>query len=157
LYTIPVDVIKELTSYLDICCDDPAFYLYALTENERSAVVSYWHEKSIHTIENTEHVTTYKVNGKLHNFDDTPAVSWDYGSMFWYRNGVLHRDGDLPAVIYANVSTQWYRDGLLHRDGDLPAIITRHGHQEWRRHGAVITEEAILSQFFTCENYVNDL
>lgn len=98
------------------------------------------------TCKKTSVNTKYYLRGRLHNFDDLPAVIWtdahtyyfdenDFvqggysfprtaGGSAWFRNGYLHRDNDLPAVIEIGGWSKWYQNGLLHRDDDRPAMIS---------------------------------
>lgn len=77
-----------------------------------------------------------KLNGKLHSFDDKPAIINIYGDKYWYENGLLHRDANdlssansslfaLPAIIYNNGDEYYYRHGKLHSYNDIPAISTK--------------------------------
>jgi len=66
--------------------------------------------------------------GRLHSFNDEPAVTWKNGSKAWYEHGKKHRDNDMPAVINVVCDTiqakEWYQNDLLHRDGDKPSKIS---------------------------------
>ena len=73
----------------------------------------------------------YRLNGKLHNDKDQPAVIYTNGDQFWYQHGQLHREGDQPAIIYANGYQAWYQDDQLHREGDQPAVIYTDGTKEY--------------------------
>jgi len=49
-------------------------------------------------------------NGKLHSYNDLPAIIYPDGTQFWYQNGELHRlDG--PAIIYPDGTQLWYQNG----------------------------------------------
>lgn len=80
---------------------------------------------------------TFDSNGKLHSFDDQPAIVWPCGSKAWYHHGVqergnnyslirYHADGewvkcwtingiadrvDGPAWEYSDGSTVYFKDG----------------------------------------------
>ena len=42
---------------------------------------------------------TYDEYGRLHSFDDKPAVVSQFGYLQWYKHGKLHRKNDLPVHI----------------------------------------------------------
>jgi hypothetical protein len=77
------------------------------------------------------------VFGKLHRYDDLPAIEDADGTKSWYRHGQLHRNWDRPAVEDKFGGKMWYQHGLKHRDGDLPAVVGCFGQRrkEWWRHG----------------------
>jgi hypothetical protein len=51
------------------------------------------------------------LNGRLHSFNDRPALIDDFGNIFWYRFGLLHRGNNLPAIIWADGTREWRIDG----------------------------------------------
>jgi hypothetical protein len=53
--------------------------------------------------------------GRLHSYNDLPAIKWANGSRSWYRYGILHRDNNLPARININGDKRWYTRGVLYR------------------------------------------
>lgn len=53
-----------------------------------------------------------------------------YGNRYWYKNGKLHSYNDMPAIVFVSGRLQWYKDDKLHRD-DGPAIIWPDGELEW--------------------------
>ena len=86
----------------------------------------------------------YYFRGRLHNFDDEPAIIWTDARCFaimrgkvtymldddarrggkaWFNHGLLTRENDLPAIIMNGRSKQWYKNNLLHRGDDRPAIV----------------------------------
>ena len=103
--------------------------------------------------------TAYFFNGKLHSFNDFPAVVDNNGDCYWFKNGelyrendkapyisvdgtqywikngLIHRDNDLPAVVGAGGTQKWYQNNELHRDNDLPAVIEDDGSQYWYQNG----------------------
>ena len=83
----------------------------------------------------------YRLNGKLHNDKDQPAVIYPNGDQYWWQHGQLHREGDQPAIIFANGHQEWYQDGQCHRGGDQPAVIFANGDQYWYQHGQRHREE----------------
>ena len=58
--------------------------------------------------------TTRNKNGKLHSFNDEPAV---YTKDFkcWFKNGKLHRDNDKPAMIWNGRIKKWFKNGEQYR------------------------------------------
>ena len=75
------------------------------------------------------------LNGKLHSFDDMPAVESAQGTRKWYQHGELHRGNDLPAVKYSDGGKKWYRHGKPHRENSKPAIVLADGTLFWFRDG----------------------
>ncbi len=57
-----------------------------------------------------EYPDTY-LDGKLHSFNDMPAISYICGAKYWYKNGVLHRDNG-PAIILYSGYAAWFIDGV---------------------------------------------
>jgi hypothetical protein len=49
-------------------------------------------------------------NGKLHSFNDEPAVIYNYGIKFWYQHGEFHRETD-AAIIYYSGRKEYYLNG----------------------------------------------
>jgi hypothetical protein len=49
-------------------------------------------------------------NGKLHSFNDEPAVIWDNGSMYWINHGEFHRETD-AAIIYSDDRKEYWLNG----------------------------------------------
>jgi len=80
------------------------------------------------------------LDGKLHSYDDKPAIIFPDDIQIWYKNGKRHRDNDLPAVIYADSEQWWFQNNKIHRDGDKPAVICADGHAEWWIDGVKIKE-----------------
>jgi len=86
------------------------------------------------------------LDGKLHSYDDKPAVISPDDTQLWYKNGKRHRDNDLPAVIYADSEQWWFQNDKLHRDNVKdssftgPAKIYANGDAEWWIGGVKIKE-----------------
>lgn len=71
----------------------------------------------------TSKLYTFDYEGKLHSWNDMPAVhSSHYGYAMWCNHGRTHRDGDKPAVV-SRYRKEWYIDGELHRGGNQPAVM----------------------------------
>jgi hypothetical protein len=70
-------------------------------------------------------------NGRLHSYDDQPAVVSSTGEREWRRDGVPHRDGDQPAKILADGSMFYIHDGQLDRAGGRPAVVSPNGRTEY--------------------------
>jgi hypothetical protein len=161
--TIPVDVIKEITRYLDICCDDPAFAIYHLTEAERADVVSYWRAKSLIVKVSDNGTICYRVNGLLHNFDGLPAVITEGGDKYWYFKGIRHRlEG--PTIERADGYTEWCTNGSLHRINGPAVSCAMTGSYEWWRHGKRHRDNDLPAVkrvwrvgVYTCEWWVNGI
>jgi hypothetical protein len=81
-------------------------------------------------------------NGKYHR-DNGPAIIYANGTEWWFMNGELHRDNDEPAIIYADGAKWWYNNGKCHRDNDLPAYIDPDGTKEWFIGGLPISEKQV--------------
>lgn len=77
----------------------------------------------------------YNENGRLHSYNDEPAVIYTNGDKIWYKDGKQHRDNDQPAVILVDGHKEWWVDGKRHRDNDQPAIIYKSGTQIWYKDG----------------------
>ena len=74
-------------------------------------------------------------NGKIHSYNDEPAVITGIGNREWYKDGKIHRDGDKPAIIQINGSMIYYKEGKIHRDNDKPAVIYGTGGMEYYKDG----------------------
>jgi hypothetical protein len=89
------------------------------------------------------------LNGKLHSFDDYPAVIMSDGMMFWFRHGEMHRD-EKPAVIWRNGNEDWLLHNKLHRwDGPARVRFDKTGRSvnetsQWYANGESINIEEII-------------
>lgn len=70
---------------------------------------------------------SYK-DGKLHSFEDEPAVVTEYCSI-WYYNGLIHRENN-PAIVYHTGAVVWFHHGKISRI-DGPAMISHDGKKKW--------------------------
>ena len=52
-------------------------------------------------------------NGKLHSYNDDPAVVYNSGTKFWYQHGQLHRETD-AAVIHYYGNKYYYLSGTIY-------------------------------------------
>jgi hypothetical protein len=52
-------------------------------------------------------------DGKLHSFNDEPAIVYDSGSMYWYQHGKRHRETN-AAFIYHNGYKEYYFNGIIY-------------------------------------------
>ena len=77
---------------------------------------------------------TYDKNGKLHSYDNKPAVVSEFGYSQWYKHGKLHCENDLPAHMGRKNHKEWWYEGRLHRDIGL-AIQHSNGVMSWYKHG----------------------
>jgi len=50
-------------------------------------------------------------NGKIHSYNDEPALIFKDGTKKWCKDNRLHREGDKPAVIHANGKEEYYLNG----------------------------------------------
>ena len=78
--------------------------------------------------------TEYRLNGKLHNDNDLPAIVYNDGTLMWFKNGLMHRVNG-PAFISLTGTEYWYQNGEYHRDNDLPAITWANGTRMWYQRG----------------------
>lgn len=107
-----------------------------------------------------DRVETYDKYGKLHSFDDEPAVIYisgdKKGTEKWYKHGQKHRDGDRPAQIlyepiehkhpkYKMCSLFWYQYDKLHREDDKPAVEWYDLGFDWYQNGKRHREEGPAS------------
>ena len=53
--------------------------------------------------------TTRDSAGRLHSFNDEPAVHYSDGTMVWYRKGKIHREKG-PAIINKSYKEYWLND-----------------------------------------------
>ena len=52
-------------------------------------------------------------NGKLHSYDDKPAVIYEDGTREWVKEGKTHRENGKPAIIYGGTNhKKYFEDGL---------------------------------------------
>lgn len=58
-----------------------------------------------------EDVVTRDETGKLHSYNDRPAIHDYKGSLRWYKHGLLHRE-EGPAVEHLNGDREWYQHGV---------------------------------------------
>jgi hypothetical protein len=126
---VPVDVIKELVSFVDITGGDHAIHAFGLSENEKEQVLKWWKSNTQYTTIVDGNMTITLVNGKRHSIDDKPTVVYDTSYKYWMNRGYFHRDNG-HAVELANETKKWYKMGLLHRV-DGPAIESIDGSPEW--------------------------
>ncbi len=54
---------------------------------------------------------TYDENGKLHSFNDNPAVVWEDGDKEWFIHGVKGRENDRHAEEKFYGMKTWFIDG----------------------------------------------
>ena len=76
-------------------------------------------------------IRRFNADGRLHSFDDEPAVVFTDGHMAWYRDGLKHRDDDEPAEVWGRGDKAWFQDGVPHRGGDKPAVVHPNGDMSW--------------------------
>lgn len=65
-------------------------------------------------------IKTYK-NGKLHSYNDDPAIIFSTGSKMWYLEGKKTRIGG-PAETYSDGRIMWWLDDVLLR---FPLYMSR--------------------------------
>jgi hypothetical protein len=116
-----------------------ANYLY----EEESKIVDYitselkdrdYHTKHKETIV-LEDKTIVIGNGRLHSFNDQPAIIGTNGVSEYYKDGMLHRDGDNPAFVHTSGYQVYFTNGMVHRDGDKPAMIFPNGDLRYFKNG----------------------
>ena len=49
----------------------------------------------------------YNEMGKLHSYNDMPAVIYPDGTKLWCKHGKLHRGNGLPAMISSTGTNYW--------------------------------------------------
>jgi hypothetical protein len=93
-------------------------------------------------------------NGRLHSYNDIPAIEYFNGHKEWYQNGKLHRDNDKPALIIRNKHKEWWIDGKLKRCNNKHTIEYINEKQWWNHNG-----QHIISVFSngTKHTYINSL
>ena len=89
----------------------------------------------------------YDENGKLHSYNDLPAVVAITGTKCWYKHGLLHRENDQPAVTRKRGSKFWYKNGKRHRDNNLPASIFITGLLEWYVDGKFVKHTGAIEDY----------
>jgi len=90
----------------------------------------------VEIIDRKDRIETRDDNGRLHSFDDNPAVIYNNGDKLWYKKGRFHRKGG-PAIEWANGDKFWYSKSRHHRI-DGPAIERKNGYKEWFYKGKVV-------------------
>lgn len=70
----------------------------------------------------------------LHNTEG-PALKWEDGSQFWFFFGKLHSYNDQPAVIFSDGRKEWWREGVRDRKHG-PAVILPDGTEEYYSDGS---------------------
>jgi len=80
-----------------------------------------------------EHGNTFSIFGRLHSFEDEPALKKPDGTLVWYKHGSIHRLNG-PAVISPDGSVEYYEEGKLHRFNN-PAVIWADGSVAYYQHG----------------------
>jgi len=50
----------------------------------------------------------YDHNGKLHSYNDLPAIIFPAGSKWWYKHGLVHRNNNMPAIIWPFLNSKEY-------------------------------------------------
>ncbi len=83
-------------------------------------------------------------NGKLHSFNDEPAVYTEDGHKEWYKDGKLHRDNDKPAVQNKEGFEMYYQNGKRHRANGKPAVIFPDGSSEYWIEGKTMSKNLYL-------------
>ena len=129
----PIGMLDGMYPKSDLDGKGPENLYYGILETHMADDGETSSNKIVKTV-NPDGDVEYRLNGKLHNDKDQPAVIHANGDQFWYQHGQRHREGDQPAVIFANGTQHWYQHGQPHREGDQPAIISANGDQYWYQH-----------------------
>jgi len=53
----------------------------------------------------------YDENGKLHSYNDLPALIYTNGRKYWYKHGLRHRNNGKPAIVSPDGRKQYWVDG----------------------------------------------
>lgn len=123
----------------------PDFARWTMTSHARQTLRDFLVCETIGTC------TRYWLAGRLHNFDDLPAVTWtdncfysfvdndfvkenntemnmgpgsEHGGSAWFRHGIDWRANDLPNVIHNNCYYEWTKNSESHRENDKPAMVS---------------------------------
>ena len=86
-------------------------------------------ENELPAIEHIDGSKEWLINGKRHRLDG-PALDFKCGYKAWWVNKLRHRENDLPAVELADGTLEWWVNGKLHRENG-PAVIRANGSEEW--------------------------
>ena len=63
-------------------------------------------------LDSHEYKYLFDENGKLHSYNDLPAVIQPDGTKWWHKHGVLHRDNNLPSVMYSWGKKEYWENGV---------------------------------------------
>jgi hypothetical protein len=88
--------------------------------------------------------TFFYKDGKIHSYNDEPAIIFSDGTKHWYKDGKLHREDDLPAGVYFNGDLYYYHLGERHRY-DGPAVILVDGTELYYWHGLKVSKSRLMS------------
>jgi len=58
-------------------------------------------------------------NGKLHSYNDLPAIIRPNGTKVWFKHGLKHRENNLPAIIYPIGTKEYWINGKFIRHENL--------------------------------------
>ena len=64
-------------------------------------------------------------NGRLHSYNDAPAVVDLNEIKTWIKNGKRHRENDKPAVVYPDGRKFYFYNGVSYEPKDKPEFIKR--------------------------------
>ena len=67
-------------------------------------------------------ICTRDDQGRLHSFDDEPAIIHLTGTKMWYNHGKLHRIG-IPAVEYSYGLFEYWENGQFIKHGVVKVLV----------------------------------
>lgn len=95
------------------------------------------------TVDNHKGELYWVQNGKLHRFNDKPAVMLiSYVTMKWYQHGTLYRSNDKPSIIDFDRKI-WCTNGVIHRENDKPAIKYSNNTKEYWQNGKMWRKDGL--------------
>ncbi len=74
------------------------------------------------------------------------AVSKPEDPRLTYRDGKLHSFDDQPALVSARGRREWFDNGVRHREDGKPAVISETGEMKWFCNGADVLKKLTLGE-----------
>ena len=104
----------DILQFLDICS-----YRSLLTDQS----LSFWIDMSLRTVTFKENTKLSLLNGKIHSYNDFPALSSDDFKV-WYFFGEEHRENGKPSsILKRDKLLCWKEHGEFHRENGRPAYV----------------------------------
>jgi hypothetical protein len=88
---LPLDILGEIFSYLDITEDE--IFLQLLQEKDRNTIFSKWKLSTKIEEFTLDNCKERRLNGKLHSLDDIPCIEsvCEHIHKEWYKNNLRQR------------------------------------------------------------------